>query len=260
MDNANFRQAFSYVYRSALRLNEVLRPQVQEDVIARLASMGVSGYSSDISPNATMLREHLGAPRFVNMLNALLVDGALHSPIIGDPPIPPTETPSSWATDSYERAGDLGILPDYFRSGFGAATTRAGFAELAVVLYEHVRGPITGRSTFNDTNNSFVERAAYVGIVHGVGDGRFNPSAALTRQEAAVMIARLANALGQPLPNSPSTFADNHQVASWAIVAVGQMQTTGIMGGVGNNQFAPGNSYTREQSVVTIVRLLDILD
>ena len=277
MENENFRRAFSYIHRGGVNLHEVILPQVQAQVLPILRErddvwvndLGVwvtrSGSSSPVflfedHPGTTMyayrrLREE---PRLARMLNELLVDS---TPGTTRPPVAnPTETPSSWAQESYERAGNYGILPDYFRTGLRTATTRAGFAELAVTLYEHVRRPIAGRRTFTDTNNSFVERAGYIGIVHGVGDGRFSPGAALTRQEAAVMIARLADLLGQPLPSSPSTFADNSQVSDWAIDSVGQMQASGIMGGVGNNQFAPLNSYTREMSVVTMMRLFDLLD
>ena len=94
----------------------------------------------------------------------------------------------------------------------------------------------------------------------GVGGNRFDPNAQLTREQAAVMLARLADAIGQPFPPSAPTFADNAQVSSWAADAVGQMQATGIMGGVGDNRFAPGGDYTREQSIVTILRLFDVLD
>ena len=53
------------------------------------------------------------------------------------------------------------------------------------------------------------------------------------------MLARLADAIGQPLPASAPTFADNAQLSSWAVDGVGQIQAAGIMTGVGNNNFAP---------------------
>jgi len=51
------------------------------------------------------------------------------------------------------------------------------------------------------------------------------------------------------------TFADSGSVSSWASEAVGQMQATGIMNGVGNNMFSPKYPYTREQSIITVLRL-----
>jgi hypothetical protein len=73
------------------------------------------------------------------------------------------------------------------------------------------------------------------------------------------MLARLADVIGQPIPPSAPTFTDNAQISSWAVDAVGQMQATGIMGGIGNNMFAPKGDYTREQSIVTILRLFNEL-
>jgi len=61
------------------------------------------------------------------------------------------------------------------------------------------------------------------------------------------------------LPLASATFADNAYISSWAIEAVGQVQGVDIMGGVGNNMFAPRGMYTREQSIITMLRLLDWL-
>jgi hypothetical protein len=69
-----------------------------------------------------------------------------------------------------------------------------------------------------------------LGIVTGVGGGNFAPNNTLTREQAAVMIARLAYAIGQPLPPAVPSFADNAQISSWAVDGVGQMQASGIMG------------------------------
>jgi len=112
---------------------------------------------------------------------------------------------------------------------------------------------------FNDTADINVQKMGYLGIVTGVGNGNFAPDNTLTREQAAVMIARLAYAVGQPLPQVAPTFADNAAVSSWAVDAVGQVQAAGIMGGVGNNNFAPSGDYTREQSIITMLRLFDIL-
>jgi len=173
---------------------------------------------------------------------------------------PNLSTASTWAHDGINQAFELGLIPQSLQNNYTNNTTRAEFAALAVALYENQRGTITGRITFADTNDINVQKAAYIGVVTGVGDNRFNPDGHLTREQAAVMLARLANALGQPLPQSTPIFADDAQISSWAIDGVGQMQATGIMGGVGDNRFAPQGDYTREQSIVTIMRLFDTIN
>ena len=173
---------------------------------------------------------------------------------------PPTEQPSGWAQDAVDRADRLGLLPAAFRSGFTRATTRAEFTAIAVTLYEHLRGEITGRKTFSDTTDLSVEKAAYLDIVRGVSDDMFVPDRKLTREEAATMLSRLAVALGNPLPQMAATFADMSSVSDWAIDAVGQMQTTGIMTGGGGNLFDPKDDYTIQQSIMTIIRMLDFVN
>ena len=177
------------------------------------------------------------------------------------PTPPPAETPSSWAREHVQRANDLGLVPANLNSAFTQAATRAEFSALAVALYETVTGrTITERANFNDTTDINVQKMGGLGVVTGVGGGNFNPNGTITREQAAVLVARLAYAIGQPLPPSAPTFADNNSISSWAIDGVGQMQASGIMGGVGNNNFAPRGQYTREQSIVSMLRLFDILD
>ena len=166
---------------------------------------------------------------------------------------------SSWAREGIARAISLDLVPQGLQSNYTQATTRAEFAALAVTLYENQRGTITGRTTFIDTSDVNVQKAAYIGIVTGVGGNRFAPDDTITREQAAVMLARLADAIGQPLPQSAPTFADNAQLSSWARDGVGAAQASGLMGGVGNNMFSPRGLYTREQSIITILRLFDFL-
>jgi hypothetical protein len=170
------------------------------------------------------------------------------------------DTPSDWAREQVNAAIAANLVPQNLQSNYTQAITRAEFAALAVALYENQRSTIMGRIHFIDSMDVNVLKAAYIGVVLGVGNNRFAPHDALTREQAAVMLARLADALGDPLPRQPATFADNNAVSSWAIESVGQVQATGIMGGIGNNLFSPEGPYTREQSIVTIMRLYDILD
>ena len=181
-----------------------------------------------------------------------------------EPSVPTTApnlaTASSWAHESINSALEHGLIPQGLQSHYTQATTRAEFAALAVALYETITGrEITERAQFNDTTDVNVQKMGGLGVVNGVGGGNFAPNRTITRQEAAVMLARLAYAIGQPLPPSAPTFADNADISAWAVDGVGQMQAAGIMSGVGNNNFAPDGTYTREQSIVSMLRLFDLL-
>jgi hypothetical protein len=169
-------------------------------------------------------------------------------------------TPSLWAADQLSAAITVGLVPLPLQSQYTLPITRAEFCALAVALYETVTGKtIAERATFSDTTDVNVEKAAAIGIVNGVGDNKFSPNSPLTREQAATMLSRLADVIGKPLTKQAAAFADNGGIALWALDAVGQMQATGIMGGVGNNTFSPKGAYTREQSIVTALRLYNIV-
>jgi len=187
---------------------------------------------------------------------------AIDSTIPTDPINPPvtTEKPTAWAEEQVTAAISNNLVPQDLQAKYTQATTRAEFAALAVALYEQVTGKeITERQTFSDTTDINVQKAAAIGVVNGVGNNMFSPDTGLTREQAAVMLSRLADAIGKPLAQQAATFADNGSIATWAIEQVGQIQAAEIMGGVGNNTFSPQGAYTREQSIVTIMRLYDVV-
>lgn len=173
---------------------------------------------------------------------------------------PDAEAPSSWAVQDINEAAALKLIPSELNSAYGQQITRAEFCALAVMLYEKVSGKeITERQTFADTTDVNVQKMGALGIVNGVGEDQFAPDALLTREQAATMLARLAEAIGKPLPEKAATFADNASISTWAIVQVGQVQEAGIMNGVSDTMFSPQGKYTREQSIVTMLRLYQVV-
>jgi len=190
----------------------------------------------------------------------LVLSMGLIMPVLAaTPPAPNIESASSWAQDDISLAVYMGLVPPALQSNYTATTTRAEFAALAVALYERLHGDIAGRVAFADTTDLNVEKMAYLGVVQGVGNNMFAPSNPITREAAAVFLSRLSYAIGHPLSFQAPTFADNSDLSYWAIAGVGQMQTAGIMGGIGNNRFAPQDPYTREQSIITMLRLYIII-
>ena len=166
------------------------------------------------------------------------------------------ERPSSWATAEVNESIRLGLVPRHLQSAYASPITRAEFCALAVAHYEKARGAeITVRKTFDDTADVNVQKMAALGVVLGVGGNRFDPNGLLTREQAAVILDRLAIVVGKPLPVLPGSFGDMTSIASWARESVGKVQAGGIMDGTGSNNFTPKMSYSREQSIVTLLRL-----
>lgn len=173
-------------------------------------------------------------------------------------PEPAGDQPSSWAAEQVNAAIAAGLVPEALQAGYTSTATRAQFCALAVELYETVTGSeIAQRAEFTDTTDVNVQKMAGIGVINGVGNGQFNPSGQLTREQAATILVRLADAMGHPLPEGTASFADNASIASWALDAVGRAQAGGLMGGIGNNQFSPQGAYTVEQSIMTAFRLYE---
>lgn len=166
------------------------------------------------------------------------------------------EGASDWASDSVAEAVAKGLVPQNLQADYDRPATRAEFCALATACYEAVTGTeIAQRKTFSDTSDPSIEKMGAMGVVSGVGDGSFDPDGTLTREQAAAMLARLAEAMGEPLPEQMATFSDRASISAWAVAQVGQVQGVGIMGGVGDNRFDPAGNYTVEQSIITMLRL-----
>jgi hypothetical protein len=172
------------------------------------------------------------------------------------------DSASEWACSSIAAAANLGFVPvGMLQGSYAQPTTRLEFATMIVRMYERVRGGYIryDNHRFTDTDDMNARKAAAIGVTTGTTPTTFNPNDHLTREQAAVMLSRLANAFRKPLPAYTATFADIGQLSAWSVEAVGQMQITGIMGGIGNNMFSPQGVYTREQSIVTLMRLYNIV-
>lgn len=168
--------------------------------------------------------------------------------------------PSPWAADQVNAAINAGLVPISLQSNYNQSTTRAEFAALAVALYETATGSeITERMSFNDTDDVNVQKIGGLGVVTGVGSGNFDPNGTLTREQAAVMLDRLAGLFEINAHNIFPRFDDNQEISDWAVSAVGHMQAREIMSGVGDNMFSPRGAYTREQSIITILRLFELV-
>lgn len=189
-----------------------------------------------------------------------IITSALILSMIGSTSVLATSTPSSWATEEVNQAIEIGIVPESLTNKYQTSITRAEVCAIAVELYETITGEeITERAYFSDTFDVNVQKMAGVGVVNGMENNLFYPDNKLSREQAATILARLSDALGQPLSISMPTFNDNEQISSWATDSVGQIQSAGIMDGTGDNKFTPKGEYSVEQSVLTMLRLYNTM-
>ena len=164
--------------------------------------------------------------------------------------------PSDWAAAEVDAAAEKGYVPTALAKNYTAPITRAEFCRLAVQFYERYTGEtVDAAADFTDTQDSAVRKMAGLGVVNGVGGGRFDPDGTLTRQDAAAILMRLAGVMGYEPAAAENSFADRAAIAGYALDFVAEAAAAGIMNGTGDGNFSPTASYTREQSILTIVRL-----
>ena len=108
---------------------------------------------------------------------------------------------------------------------------------------------------FSDVTESdwFYDAVTYAyenGLMDGVGTGLFAPNSETTRAQLVTILYRLA---GQPAPSGDSGFSDV-ETGIWYTDAVAWAAQNGIVNGVSDTQFAPGDDITREQLAVILYR------
>ena len=94
-------------------------------------------------------------------------------------------------------------------------------------------------------------RYAYeTGLMDGVGDSLFAPNSQTTRAQLVTILHRLA---GEPEPGGDSGFADV-AAGTWYTDAVAWAAQNGIVNGVSDTEFVPGDDITREQLAAILYR------
>ena len=116
----------------------------------------------------------------------------------------------------------------------------------------------TSNATYSDISGEKCEGAVNVldalGVIDGYEDGTYRPDQVVTRAEMAKLII---TALGMDSYATATTSSySDMQNAQWAIPVVEYATNLGIVEGVGNGKFSPGNPVTYEQAVTMIVRAI----
>lgn len=209
----------------------------------------------------------------------------------GDAVVLPDDVPSPWAYDEVKQAIVLGMVPTNLQTHWRNPITRVEFAQMVVHFlafqysfssdssfvskYCAVSTDRNGKpfgpagswwNTFCGAWGSFTDlhvpeergygNTAYaLGIINGRSSTIFDPHSPITRQEAAAMLMRCYEIYGGSYTASATgTMADMELVADWARDAVDAMLELKVMQG-GSGVFNPQGTYTREQAVLTLLRL-----
>lgn len=182
---------------------------------------------------------------------------------------------SDWAENDINDAIALDLIPEELQCEWQMPITRVDFCKLVWKLYikiivecdaSIVEASIDFPDTIDlsDDDEVIIGTIAALGIVSGYEDGTFRPYNEITREEAAVMLARTASCFGKDSTNNhPIIFDDVSDISDWAKDSVDFVSAIGVMSGVQVSDyildFQPKGTYTREQAMVTFYRLYNQL-
>ena len=172
---------------------------------------------------------------------------------------------AAWAGSSIEALAARGIVAGRGDNMFmpGDSITRAEF--LVMLLNAFDLTDEKADCTFKDVNDgkwyyNAIATAQKLGIVQGKTDGTFGINDAITRQDMAVMVYKVSELLKVEMKetNSQAQFKDSAKISAYAVNAISAMQKSGIINGVGNDNFAPKNNATRAQAAVIIYQVFNL--
>ncbi len=167
---------------------------------------------------------------------------------------------SEWAKPAIAKMLSKGFIPDNAPSPVLPAT-RQDFCRIAYTMLSGsgYMNTVKPKSSFSDTTDYACLKLCDAGIVLGTGDGKFEPDKSITREEAAVILSRSADFMNITIPkwNNSDIFKDYDEMSDWAVNHINGMYNLGIMIGTDKNHFSPKDIYTTEQSITTLMRLLE---
>lgn len=157
-----------------------------------------------------------------------------------------------WAEKTIEIMAGKGIIAGRTQTQFdpGAGVTRAEFAALAARMLKY-EATDSVQIPFKDVGKDKwyygAVAAAYAkGLMNGKSDAQFDPDGNITRQEMAVIIAKV---LGKKSYKPAGTaelkvFTDRAGIAKWAEESVALATREGIIKGMSGGEFAPQENAT----------------
>jgi prenyltransferase beta subunit len=150
-------------------------------------------------------------------------------------------------------------LWDDMNGAYGITGNTIGFDVVhfsRYALLETIPAPVE-KITFLDIAGHWaqeeIELMAAQGYVTGIGENLFAPEAIITRAEFAAILSRMAGL--EDNAGAAAHFSDV-PAGAWFQGTVGAAATAGLVYGISENSFAPGEPVTREQMAAMIVRYM----
>lgn len=165
-----------------------------------------------------------------------------------------------WAKDSIEILAELDIISGTGDGDFnpGGLVTRAEFVKILVNVFG-VHNPLAvcdAPDVAKDAwYSTFIASAVEKGVLTGDENGSINPDDSITRQDMAVMIYRMAEAMELDLKSQEIEFIDSEIISDYATDAINALASNAIITGNPDKSFAPLANSTRAEAAVMLYRI-----
>ncbi|SFJ64568.1 S-layer homology domain-containing protein [Paenibacillus sp. UNC496MF] len=174
-----------------------------------------------------------------------------------------TDINNSYAKDAIIELQTAGILTGVDATHFNpkGQLTRAEFVAIIVRSMGLKVDTTLTKSSFSDVKGwavPYIEAAVEAGIISGVGNGKFDPSGVLTREQAAVILVKAIESQNPDLDTSHGalTFSDAGSISDWAKDYIAIAVKLGLIHGNADGTFGPKGNATREQAAVMSVNFI----
>lgn len=202
-----------------------------------------------------MTKQNKGRKFFASTATAALVASAI-VPVASAAEFQDAASISSWAKEAVQFLTDKGYIQGDEKGNFNPAGTLTR-AEAAEILSKALDLKATGTEDFSDVSeNDWFYNAVLATspeLFDGMGNGKFEPKAQLTREQAAKVIVQGYQLTGKA---DLSQFADASKASKWAVSYLETAVENGVINGKGS-LLAPQDKISREEFATMVKRTID---
>lgn len=164
-----------------------------------------------------------------------------------------------WAKPSMEFAYNEGLLTDAELQKAKSPMSRKEFCKMVMRFLQVVTEKdwtATQASPFNDCDDKDVIAAYEAGIIGGTDPGIFDPDSTLTREQMAIMVARVMKTCGIDLTEKAmkNPFKDTAVLFDSSNKYIDQLYGIGIVAGYADGTYGPFKEMTVQEAVVSFVK------
>lgn len=165
----------------------------------------------------------------------------------------------AWAAPSMEYAYQEGILTEAELQNAKSSISRKDFCKMVMRflrLATEKDWQATQKTPFSDCDDADVIAAYELGIIGGTEPGLFEPNQTLTREQLAIMLARMIQVCGVDLTDKAkeNPFSDTAELYASSNQYINRLYGAGILSGDVDGKYHPFREMTVQEASVSFVK------